>query len=247
MILSVSECIEAFKREHPDLYPIWYVEDGGAYLFNCLKRGVSRDEAMSSFYVADPTDGRIYGPVPVMGILDNEELAKKLENPHMIDGEDQLLEHSSMGNRVGRYSVRRKGSLIIMDGTVLEMMDVYDDLDQHIQESNYDVRCFGFDPYNARAFVERWIRENGEFGVEKVIQGAKTESVPLGELKKLSSERMLIFDQEMMTFAMQNTVAIEDTNGNRKLSKKRYDEKIDSVAAMLDAYVAYKLNTDTFE
>ena len=110
MILSVSECIEAFKREHPDLYPIWYVEDGGAYLFNCLKRGVSRDEAMSSFYVADPTDGRIYGPVPVMGILDNEELAKKLENPHMIDGEDQLLEHSSMGNRVGRYSVRRKGS-----------------------------------------------------------------------------------------------------------------------------------------
>ena len=140
-----------------------------------------------------------------------------------------------------------EGSLIIMEGTVLEMMDVYDDLDQYIAQSNYDVRCFGFDPYNARAFVERWIRENGEFGVEKVIQGAKTESVPLGELKKLSSERMLIFDQEIMCFAMGNAITLEDTNGNRKLWKKRYDQKIDSVAALIDAYVAYKLNTDTFE
>lgn len=140
-----------------------------------------------------------------------------------------------------------EGSLIIMEGTVLEMMDVYDDLDRYIAESQYDVRCFGFDPYNARAFVDRWVRENGEFGVEKVIQGAKTESVPLGELKKLSSERMLIFDQEMMTFAMGNAITLEDTNGNRKLWKKRYDQKIDSVAAMIDAYVAYKLNTDTFE
>lgn len=140
-----------------------------------------------------------------------------------------------------------EGSLIIMEGTVLEMMDVYDDLDRYISESQYDVRCFGFDPYNARAFVDRWVRENGEFGVEKVIQGAKTESVPLGELKKLASERMLIFDQAMMTFAMGNAVTLEDTNGNRKLSKKRYDQKIDSVAAMIDAYVAYKLNTDTFE
>lgn len=140
-----------------------------------------------------------------------------------------------------------EGSLIIMEGTVLEMMDVYDDLDQFIAQSEYDVRCFGFDPYNARAFVERWIRENGEFGVEKVIQGAKTESVPLGELKKLSSERMLIFDQDMMSFAMGNAITLEDTNGNRKLLKKRYDQKIDSVAAMIDAYVAYKLNTDTFE
>ena len=140
-----------------------------------------------------------------------------------------------------------EGSLIIMEGTVLEMMDVYDDLDRYIAESQYDVRCFGFDPYNARAFVDRWIRENGEFGVEKVIQGSKTESVPLGELKKLSSERMLIFDQEMMTFAMGNAITLEDTNGNRKLWKKRYDQKIDSVAAMIDAYVAYKLNTDTFE
>lgn len=140
-----------------------------------------------------------------------------------------------------------EGSLIIMEGTVLEMMDVYDDLDKFISEAQFDVRCFGFDPYNARAFVERWVRENGEFGVEKVIQGAKTESVPLGELKKLSSERLLIFDQEMMTFAMGNAITLEDTNGNRKLLKKRYDQKIDSVAAMIDAYVAYKLNTDTFE
>lgn len=140
-----------------------------------------------------------------------------------------------------------EGSLIIMEGTVLEMMDVYDDLDRHIAESGYDVRCFGYDPYNARGFVERWIRENGEFGVEKVIQGAKTESVPLGELKKLSEERMLIFDQDLMTFAMGNAITLEDTNGNRKLLKKRYDQKIDSVAAMIDAYVAYRLNTDMFE
>lgn len=140
-----------------------------------------------------------------------------------------------------------EGSLIIMEGTVLDMMDVYDELDRYITECQYDVRCFGFDPYNARGFVERWTRENGEFGVEKVIQGAKTESVPLGELKKLSEERMLIFDQDLMTFAMENTITIEDTNGNRKLSKKRHDQKIDSVAAMVDAYVAYKLNTDMFE
>lgn len=140
-----------------------------------------------------------------------------------------------------------EGSLIIMEGTVLEMMDVYDDLDRFIAESQYDVRCFGFDPYNARAFVERWVRENGEFGVEKVIQGAKTESVPIGEIKKLTSERLLIFDQSMMSYTMGNAVTIEDTNGNRKLSKKRYDQKIDSVAALIDAYVAYKLNTDTFE
>ena len=140
-----------------------------------------------------------------------------------------------------------EGSLIIMEGTVLEMMDVYDDLDRHIRESNYDVRTFGFDPYNSRQFVERWVRENGEFGVEKVIQGAKTESVPLGELKKLSGERALIFDQDMMAFAMGNAITLEDTNGNRKLWKKRYDQKIDSVAAMIDAYVAYKLNTDMYE
>jgi len=149
--------------------------------------------------------------------------------------------------RIKYDSFINEGSLIIMEGTVLEMMDVYDDLDRHIQESGYDVRTFGFDPYNSRQFVERWVRENGEFGVEKVIQGAKTESVPLGELKKLSGERALIFDQDMMTFAMGNAITLEDTNGNRKLLKKRYDQKIDSVAAMIDAYVAYKLNTDMFE
>ena len=149
--------------------------------------------------------------------------------------------------RIKYDSFINEGSLIIMEGTVLEMMDVYDDLDRHIQDSGYDVRTFGFDPYNSRQFVERWVRENGEFGVEKVIQGAKTESVPLGELKKLSGERALIFDQDIMSFAMGNAITLEDTNGNRKLWKKRYDQKIDSVAAMIDAYVAYKLNTDMIE
>lgn len=141
----------------------------------------------------------------------------------------------------------KEGSLVVMPGTVLDMMEVYDDLDQYITESEYDVRCFGFDPYNAREFVERWERENGPFGIEKVIQGAKTESVPLGELKKLSEERMLLFDEELMSFAMGNCIAVEDTNGNRKLLKKRYDQKIDAVAAMMDAYVAFKLNREAFE
>lgn len=127
------------------------------------------------------------------------------------------------------------------------MMEVYDDLDKHYNERGYDVRCFGFDPYNAREFVERWEQENGPFGIEKVIQGAKTESVPLGELKKLSEERMLLFDEELMSFAMGNCITLEDTNGNRKLFKKRYDQKIDAVAAMLDAYVAFKLNREAFE
>lgn len=140
-----------------------------------------------------------------------------------------------------------EGSLIVMPGTVLDMMQVYEDLDNHIVEAGYDVRCFGYDPYNARDFVERWERENGPFGIEKVIQGAKTESVPLGELKKLSEERMLIFDERLMTFTMGNCITLEDTNGNRKLLKKRYDQKIDAVAAMMDAYIAYKLNRDAFE
>ncbi len=140
-----------------------------------------------------------------------------------------------------------EGSLTVLDGTVLDMMQVYEDLDNYIAESNYDVRCFGFDPYNAREFVERWERENGPFGIEKVIQGAKTESVPLGELKKLSEERMLIFDEDLMTFAMGNCIVMEDTNGNRKLLKKRYDAKIDPVSAMMDAFVAYKLNKESFE
>ena len=141
----------------------------------------------------------------------------------------------------------KEGSLIVMPGTVLDMMDVYDDLDNHITECEYDVRCLGFDPYNAREFVERWERENGPFGIEKVIQGAKTESVPLGELKKLSEERMLLFDEDLMTFTMGNCIVMEDTNGNRKLLKKRYDAKIDAVAAMMDAFVAYKLNRDAFD
>lgn len=141
----------------------------------------------------------------------------------------------------------KEGSLIVMPGNILDMMEVYEDLDNHITNVEYDIRCFGFDPYNAREFVERWERENGPFGIEKVIQGAKTESVPLGELKKLSEERMLLFDEKLMTFCMGNCIVMEDTNGNRKLLKKRYDAKIDAVAAMMDAFVAFKLNRDTFE
>lgn len=141
----------------------------------------------------------------------------------------------------------REGTLIVMEGTVLNVMDVYDELDQYIEDSSYDVRCFGYDPYYAKEFVERWSAENGPFGVVKVIQGAKTESVPLGEIKKLSEDRMLLFDQLMMQYTMGNCIVIEDTNGNRKLSKDRNDQKIDSVAAMMDAYVAYKANLDAFE
>ena len=140
-----------------------------------------------------------------------------------------------------------EGSLMVLECTVLDMMDVYDDLDKFIQDCQYDVRAFGFDPYNAREFVERWTKENSNYGVEKVIQGAKTESVPLGEMKLLSEERMLVFDQELFSFTMGNCITMEDTNGNRKLLKKRADQKIDSVAALLDAYVAYKLNKEAFE
>lgn len=141
----------------------------------------------------------------------------------------------------------KEGSLIIMDGTVLDMMEVYEDLERYIETSSYDVRSFGFDPYNAKEFVTRWEQENGPFGVEKVIQGARTESVPLGELKILSEERMLIFDQILMSFAMGNCITLEDTNGNRKLLKKRYDEKIDNVAALLDSYISYKANKEAFD
>lgn len=140
-----------------------------------------------------------------------------------------------------------EGSLEVLPGTILDMMEVYEDLDQYIQQAQYDVRAFGYDVYNAREFVERWVQENGPSGVDKVIQGAKTESVPLGELKKLSEKRLLLFDQEIMSFAMGNAVTIEDTNGNRKLMKRRYDEKIDPVSAMMDAYIAYKRNKDAFE
>ena len=141
----------------------------------------------------------------------------------------------------------KEGSLMVLDGVVLDMMTVYDDLDAHIARCEYDVRCVGFDPYNAREFVERWERENGPFGIEKVIQGAKTESVPLGELKKLSERRMLLFDEKLMTFTMGNCITLEDTNGNRKLYKPRHEQKIDAVAAMMDAFVAYKLNRDLFD
>lgn len=140
-----------------------------------------------------------------------------------------------------------EGSLIILEGTILDMMDVYDDLDNYITQIGYDVRAFGFDPYNAREFVERWERENGPFGIEKVIQGAKTESVPLGEIKKLMEDRKMIFDEHLMSYTLGNCITIEDTNGNRKLLKRRYEEKIDNVAALLDAFVAYKLNKENFE
>lgn len=140
-----------------------------------------------------------------------------------------------------------EGSLVVMDGTVLDMMTVYDDLDSFITEHEYDVRCVGYDPYNAKEFIARWESENGPFGIEQVIQGSKTESVPLGELKKLSEERMLLFDEALMSFAMGHCIANQDTNGNRKLMKKRYDQKIDAVAAMMDAYVAYKINREAFD
>lgn len=141
----------------------------------------------------------------------------------------------------------REGSLIVLEGTVLDLMEVYEDLDEHISQCEYDVRCMGFDPYNARSFVERWETENGPFGIEKVIQGARTESVPLGELKKLAEDRLLLFDEELMKYTMGNCITVEDTNGNRKLLKKRYEQKIDNVAALMDAFVAYKLNKDAFE
>lgn len=141
----------------------------------------------------------------------------------------------------------KEGSLIVLEGTLLDMMEVYEDLDNFIIRAQYDIRCFGFDPYNAREFVERWEHENGPFGIEKVIQGAKTESVPLGELKNLSEERMLLFDEKLMSYAMGNCIVMEDTNGNRKLLKKRYEAKIDPVASMMDAFVAYKLNKEAFE
>lgn len=140
-----------------------------------------------------------------------------------------------------------EGSLMVLDGTVLDWVEVYEDVDRFIAENDYDVQCFGYDPYNAKAFVERWQSENGPYGIEKVIQGAKTESVPLGELKKLAEARMLLFDEELMSYTMGNAITLEDTNGNRKLFKQRYDQKIDAVAAMMDAFVAYKVNKEYFE
>lgn len=153
--------------------------------------------------------------------------------------------HESMREKYMQFM--DEGTLVVMNGTVLDMEQVYDDVDNFVSRSNYDVRTFGYDPYNAKAFVERWTLENGPYGVEKVIQGARTESVPLGELKKLSEQRKLLFDERLMQFTMGNCVVIEDTNGNRKLLKIRYDQKIDAVAAMLDAYVAWKMHRDAFE
>lgn len=152
-----------------------------------------------------------------------------------------------MASRLKYDEFIKEGSLIVMEGAVLNMLDIYDDLDLHISRSRYDVRCLGYDPYNAKEFVERWAAENGPFGIEKVIQGSRTESVPLGELKKLAEQRMLIFDESLMTYAMGNCITIEDTNGNRKLLKKRYEEKIDAIAAMMDGYVAYKIYRESFE
>ena len=149
--------------------------------------------------------------------------------------------------RIKYEEFMQEGSLIVLEGTILDMIQVYEDLDEFILKNSYDVRCFGYDPYNAKEFVERWIVENGSYGVEKVIQGAKTESVPLGELKDLSEDRKLLFDEELMRFAMGNCIALEDTNGNRKLFKKRSDQKIDAVAAMMDAYIAYKANKEAFD
>jgi phage terminase large subunit-like protein len=140
----------------------------------------------------------------------------------------------------------KEGSLMVLEGTILDMMEVYDDLENFIIKAEYDVCCVGFDPYNAKDFISRWERENGSFGLEKVIQGAKTESVPLGELKKLAEGKKLLFDEQLMSFAMGNCIALEDTNGNRKLYKRRREEKIDAVAAMMDAYIAWKLNRDAF-
>ena len=172
-------------------------------------------------------------------------------NAFGIKTRNYITEHTLMklqpAMRVKYDEFIKEGTLIVMPGTVLDMTEVYDDLDNHINEREYDVRAFGFDPYNAKDFVERWERENGPFGIEKVIQGAKTESVPLGELKKLAEDRLLFFDEELMTFTMGNCITLEDTNGNRKLYKKRYDQKIDAVAAMMDAYIAYKLNREAFE
>ena len=168
-----------------------------------------------------------------------------------IKTRNYITEHTLMklpsAMRVKYDEFMKEGTLIVMPGTVLDMMEVYEDLDNHIIERDYDVRCFGFDPYNAKDFVDRWERENGPFGIVKVPQGAKTESVPLGELKKLSEDRLLLFDEELMTFTMGNCITHEDTNGNRKLYKKRYDQKIDAVAAMMDAYIAFKLNREAFE
>ena len=160
---------------------------------------------------------------------------------------ERTLNKLQLATRLKYNDFMDEGSLMVMDGTVLDMMQVYEDVDNYIAECKYDVRCIGYDPYNAKEFIERWQTENGPFGIEKVIQGVKTESVPLGELKKLAEQRLLLFDQQLMEFAMGNSIVLEDTNGNRKLYKKRNEEKIDAVAALMAAYVAYKLTREAFD
>ena len=192
---------------------------------------------------ADLSQGDDFCSFTFMFPLSNERFGVKTRNYIT----ETTLHKLPLAMRTKYEEFMREGSLIVMPGTVLDMMQVFDDLDEHIIRNEYDVRCFGFDPYNAKEFVARWEAENGPFGIEKVIQGAKTESVPLGELKKLSEERMLLFDEELMSFCMGNCITLEDTNGNRKLLKKRYEAKIDAVAAMMDAFVAFKLNREAFE
>ena len=153
----------------------------------------------------------------------------------------------SLARREQYNDFMKEGSLVVMEGIVLDMQQVYEELDHFITENQYDVRAFGYDPYNAKEFVDRWASENGPFGIEKVIQGSRTESVPLGEIKKLAGERLLLFDQKIVQFTMGNCITIQDTNGNRKLQKRRHDEKIDAVAALMDAYIAYKHNKEAFE
>lgn len=191
---------------------------------------LSRGDDFCAFTFLFPRDGGRQFAIKVISFISNDTLIK-LSGAMRLKYEEFINE----------------GSLYVLDGTYLDMMEVYDMVDKYITDNEYDVRAFGFDPYNSREFVERWEKENGPFGLEKVIQGAKTESVPLGELKKLAENRALLFDQELMTFCMENCIVLVDTNGNRKLLKKRHDEKIDNVAAMMDAFVAYKLNKDAFE
>ncbi len=198
---------------------------------------------MSCALGADLSQGDDFCSFTFLFPLNNGEFGIKTRN--YISSTTMSKLHMAM--RVKYEEFMKEGSLVVLEGIVLDMMEVYEDLDKHILKSEYDVCCLGFDPYNAREFIERWETENGPYGIEKVIQGAKTESVPLGELKKLAEERMLLFDEDLMTFAMGNCIAMEDTNGNRKLMKKRYDQKIDAVAALMDAYIAYKLHKDMFE
>lgn len=192
---------------------------------------------------ADLSQGDDFCSFTFMFPLSNERFGVKTRNYIT----EMTLKKLPLAMRTKYEEFMREGSLIVMPGTVLDMMQVFDDLDEHIIRNEYDVRCFGFDPYNAKEFVARWETENGPFGIEKVIQGAKTESVPLGELKKLSEERMLLFDEDLMCFAMGNCIVMEDTNGNRKLLKRRYEAKIDAVAAMMDAFIAYKINREAFD